>query len=218
MNCEDYYSRLDIHAESAEMGSVEGLINWAKLLMYGYEIPDSKCGFSLVKQPSTFSKYYHQSYEAKQPLSIHEIPVIFQDIARANVAFITGLEKGDISSIMPFAMNLMVGVGLEPILQRNRELNPDWDIPFPLNTQKSKTHHKLLFQLQSYLSKALYHCNANTSSTFIEDYERVGLSSLCSVSPSAKDHSPHVNHLVIGLFYMAALWNDPEAHALLSYR
>jgi len=42
---------------------------------------------------------------------------------------------------------------------------------------------------------------------------------VCDNTPSSSaTNASHINHLVNGLFYLAAFWNDAEAHALLAYR
>jgi hypothetical protein len=67
-NCDSFLTRLDIHAEASEMGSTEALINWSKLLAYGYEISNSKCGFSLTSSDIKLQKqqkYSHKSSSKK---------------------------------------------------------------------------------------------------------------------------------------------------------
>jgi len=119
---------------------------------YGYEIAESKCGFSLTKQPTSLTKYFDPIAEHENVFGIHEVPVAFQDIAGGSIAFVTAIEYGYTAAIMPLAMNIMLGIGLEPIQN-------DWNIPFPLK-KSTTTNRRQKFQerLRLYLLRSLRNC------------------------------------------------------------
>lgn len=208
-SCEDYYTRLDIHAESAELGSIEGLINWAKLLTFGYEIPESKCGFSLSKEPTVLTKSFeHNSFT--DFTQIQDVPVALQDVARGNAAFLVAVEKGYSGALFSFALNLLFGLGLESILSSQPINDIQWQLPYKLQDDSSSAS-KLKGLLRSHIVHSLKSCN---SSEMYEGMGSAGMNVLCMGANAPAKFTDLVN----GLFYLSALWNDAEAHTLLSYR
>ncbi len=208
-NCEDYYTRLDIHAESAELGSVEGLTHWAKLLTFGYEIPESKCGFSLSKEPTIFNKSFDHSYNTNFA-QIQDVPIALQDVARGNAAFLIAVEKGFSNGLFALALNLLLGIGLEPIISSRPIDDVKWQLPYKLKDD-SVSDGKLRGLFRFHIMHSLKVCNGGEVNA---DVSGVGIDALCMGSKTLRNHTDLVN----GLFYLAALWNDAEAHMLLSYR
>jgi hypothetical protein len=242
--CESFMKRLDIHAESSEIGSVEGLLNWSKLLFYGFEIPNSKCGFSFTSNDIQLQRKSNHQFKSsskmkgehqtggenlegseKRVLSIKEIDENLRDISRAVYGFVLTIEKGSPEAILPLSINLLHGIGLESLIYHDSILSYDWDIPFSLEDDFSSFQlegNPLRRELGSYLVKSLIErCVENTMND-----QFIGFSTLCQPS-AAKHHQTSntnsslvgsVNDIALGLMYLAAFYDNPDAHVALAYR
>lgn len=246
INCEPYDARLDMHLESAELGAIDGTYNWARLLMYGFESADSQCGFSAVSSDikrKNAKKEVDRSQDGEGALlseiefNIDEIEPFARDSAKAIHGFVKAAEQGYVAGIVPLAFSLIHGIGLESLIQYERPLSSNWDIPetsFSVEGQSVADLHKskLRSSIGSYLVKSMGDCHVSdndggtsilsTSNSVLCNryYEQSALvrqDKLKSLSNSSSATS-NANALALGLLFIAALHNDAEAQVALSYR
>jgi hypothetical protein len=246
--CESYMQRLDIHAESSEFGITQGLMHWSKLLFYGFEVPNSKCGFSLTandiqlqrqqstkKQSSSRSlsnnneengnemknQEYQQILSKMKIHSIQEIDENIRDISRAVYGFLLTIEEGNIDAIFPLSLTLLHGIGLESLIYYQDLLSYDWDIPLLLIED--------FYFIQIYQNpfrKALGKLLIQSLITSCQDNslsdQFIGYSSLCqptsTSSANLSTSTPTLTDLSLGLMYFAALYDVADAHVALAYR
>lgn len=95
--CDLFETRLDLYAEAAERGSAEALHLWAMMIRYGYESSASgaSCG-----------------YEKATPANAEREG----DQERALLAFLVAAEMGYAPALVPIALSVLTGLGLNVLL------------------------------------------------------------------------------------------------------
>lgn len=242
--CQSFIQRLDIHSESSEMGSTEGFLYWSKLLYYGFEIPNSKCGFSSASSDIQLQKQHKRNLQSsskknsaldstssvvssllgdKQIYSIEKIDENLRDLSRAVFVFLLTIGEGKSDVILPLSFSLLQGIGLESLIYYDYLLDYDWDIPIPLDEdffeyQTRSRYRSFRKALGSRLVEAVRNCSSTSSD------EWIGFSTLCSPTYGKLSHGgrrvkvDRLNQIALGLIYLAALFDQVDAYVALAYR
>jgi TPR repeat protein len=180
-SCEAFETRLEMHRESAELGAVHGVQHWARMLMFGFEVPTSQCGYSSLsnfvqrdtkkrhaavrEDPSDVAASAASSGSDNvnaAEWSIENVHSSMRDIAAAVVGFTRAADQGHVQSIVPLAFTLLHGIGLEALLHFDRKLSSDWDVPETnqafYGRHAPKQRDQLRVAMGSFLARSLQSC------------------------------------------------------------
>ena len=142
------------------------------------------------------------------------------DQARAVRAFVRAVEGGYSPALVPIALSLLTGIGVDSILEQHGTKEEDlfWDIPSPpvSSSSSSSTSVGLLHALARAVSDGTNECHGRKPTTSFyqqppPQYEydlRVGYSVLC---PAVTFSSDGITQLAIRLLHISSLYGAPEA-------
>lgn len=192
-NCEPFSQRLDIHAESAELGSTDGLVNWAKLMLFGYEVPLSKCGFAAISKDFSSTSAKKATVVVRANDGQHQVSSFMQPYTSAVLGLIKAVSRGSTAAMSPLAIAMLHETTLQAVLDESYESR--FGLPVDEFNDDSNFSH---------LRNALK--------------AEVAKTSMVSDSLKLSSSLSEIQELGIGLLYLSAMHRDVDAHVALAYR